>query len=52
MAKKEKLVTTQLFQDTKEYIKQATIESRTKESRKIGHKFTKELLGKMEEMIF
>ena len=47
VAKKVKPVAIQLPRDTKEHIKQATKEPGLREPRKIGHKFTKESLGKL-----
>jgi hypothetical protein len=47
VAKKIRLVTTQLPLDTNGHGQQARKEPRMREARKIGHKFTKETMAKL-----
>ena len=47
VAKKVKLVATQLPPDTNDHVQQAGKEPRVREARKIGHKFTEETMAKL-----
>lgn len=48
IAKKVKLVATQLLHDIKDHIKQAEKEPGLRESKKIGHKFIEETIAKLQ----